>query len=290
MENNGVKAVLIIGGSALVYFYLEYFLALLGAVFFVFLFLPYFFRTGYPKILYFIFCRGRKIVGNPSIAITHWTYQHGPTCAINTQAMVLGVFGINKNIADLSRRQESQGTFFEGKGATSSVTLLKGYGLDVSEVSLGKIGEKGFFLWKNLRKGRLVICGANLYVLNNPDSQFRPSKDPAADHAILVTGMRSCKGLVEVFYSDTGVFDGSIKVLPLPDFEAAISAKAWATVKLPSYRRKQKEFLVESIRKVVCCPSCRTALRFSFGGSGYVRCGNCSSKFFIEEKGRCRAS
>ena len=241
------------------------------------------FKSIAKKIKFTKFLNGkRSISGIPDIAVEHWNIQERDfTCAIATQSLVLKIFGLFKNEKDLSERQKAYGEFHESKGSTSITTLTEIYGIKTYELE-SSIQNLIYDMWKKLDEGCLLLFKVNSYLLNNIDSSCASDKKPVFDHVILVTGMASSNRNTYIFYSDSGINDGSLKSIASRDFINAASRSFFFTVTIPNFERKKNLFKYEEIKKIVIC-SCKQKLTFPFGKSLKVNCNRCGNLIQIVE-------
>lgn len=240
----------------------------------------------YIPVMYFYFnITGGKVIGIPNTVSEHWMPQDGPTCAIAAQRIVLKIFNIKKSLKDLSERQAAYGHYKKDLGSNSLSFLLKGYGIETEEVS---IQEKLFeyILWKNLRKNRPLIVAVNSYVLNNPDEFKIDYKEATPDHAIIISGIQERNREFIIYYSDTGMIDGSLKTIKSKALLQSISKKTYsmiATSTVPDKYINTLDKITNSSKKmdektIINCPSCNHKLRVPKKNI-IVTCVNCKNKF-----------
>ena len=203
------------------------------------------------KIRFFLFLNSTKeVVGLPDVALEFWDIQdRNDNCAIATQSLVLKVFGVFKDDNDLLKRQQAYGSFIESKGSSSVTTLLDGYGISNKNIESKSLK---FDLWRFLSQGKLVLAKVNSFLLSNHED-FNSYDLPIYDHVILITGISTINGKEFVFYSDTGVMDGSVKTIPFKYLELATSKYITVTDPIPNFKVKSKSFDLSILKKVIAC-------------------------------------
>lgn len=239
-------------------------------------------RAAFYRAKYLLFIAGKnKVIGHPFSTQKHWRYQEGPTCAIEAQRILLALFGIEKEISDLASRQEAYGKFDSTKGATSVKLLLEGYGVNVESIP-EQNKSLSFKIWKALYQGRYILATTNSYLINNTDN-FSPSSRPIQNHAIIITSLISRPKEILATYTDTGVFDGSIKVITLKHLSESIRAGViMQTPKIFKRNIKKISELTEH-KKTISCPNCRSYMLVPFGKPGAAKCNKCSIKINIDD-------
>lgn len=258
---------------------------LYALVLYLFFFAPKHVRqllTLYKRVRFLFFTKRHSSAGERTRASRFWDFQKGPTCAINAQRIVLAMFGIVRSESELMQRQGAFGKFNVVDGSSSEKLLLEGYGLDVKDVVVGSSADLIFRVWDSLRRGRIVLLRVNAFQLNNFDEMFRSAETPLVDHLIIITEVESSGGgNLILYYTDTGVFDGSIKRAPA---EAIVSASGLRFVETPRLRKMEANARQGStLKKDIRCIGCGARIRVPLGIKGFARCPRCKTKFPVDE-------
>ncbi|MDT5139238.1 MAG: hypothetical protein QOD58_3500 [Mycobacterium sp.] len=185
---------------------------------------------------------GGPLYGDPTAAAQYWRHQNYDDCAIMSSADVVGqITGklpSERSIIKVAQETPSvvhPGSIYlkptnkddpnSGMGTMPGdlPTLLAHYGIHATNTDADTAGKTGIAtgmesLEQLLGSGHAVIVGLNAEMIwNQPvEGQAR------ADHAVVVTGVDTAKGIVHL--NDSGTPKGRDEQIPM-----AVFVKAWAT-------------------------------------------------------------
>lgn len=243
-----------------------------------------------PTVRFWIFKYGNYKTGLPEKVAEQWQRQQtNVTCAIACQKIILSISGISRDERSLSQRQQAFGKFDCTKGSSSITHLLNGYGMKTKSELLHSKEAFSKHIWTSLRKGKLVLASTNSFILNNHDSFFH-DKNAIPDHAVIISGLVSHSGLLNVLYCDPGSPNGALISTTLEHFyqssngTLATTPKIMKVFKLPLTKKLPKKsstanFQNNSNRKtIVACGNCDTSYKIPKFKKVVAICPNCGIK------------
>lgn len=176
--------------------------------------------------------------GDPTAAAKYWVHQHYDDCAIMSSADVVGqITGklpSERSIIKVAQNTPSSthpGSIYlkpadkhdpnSGMGTDPDdlPTLLAHYGVHATNTQATGMEA----LEQSLGSGHAIIVGLNAEMIwNQPVESKGKDGQPAADHAVVVTGVDTANGVVHL--NDSGSPKGKDEQIPM-----AVFVKAWAT-------------------------------------------------------------
>lgn len=185
--------------------------------------------------------------GDPTAVAKYWVHQNYDDCAIMSSADVVGQItgklpserAIIK-VAQSTPSASHPGSIYvkpadkndpnSGMGTDPDdlPTLLAHYGIHATNTDADTAGKTGVAtgmeaLEQYLGSGHAVIVGLNAEMIwNQPIENTGKDGQPRADHAVVVTGVDTGKGIVHL--NDSGNKKGKDEQVPM-----AVFVKAWAT-------------------------------------------------------------
>lgn len=85
------------------------------------------------------------------------------------------------------------------------------------------------------------------------------------------------------FYTDTGVFDGSLKAASVSQLIASISGNVVLETNSVASNSVVRDGDNLELEKTVSCPRCRQILKVPFGKRGIAKCGKCNERIPVSE-------
>jgi len=182
--------------------------------------------------------------GDPTSAAKYWSHQNYDDCAIMASADVIGeitgklpsersIIKVAQSTPSVSHPgsiyvkplSKSDATSGSGTDPDDLPTLLAQYGLHATNTDSDSERKSGLAtgieaLKQYLAAGRGVIVGLNAEMIWNQANKGTPR----ADHAVVVTGVDTSRGIVHL--NDSGIKTGKDEQIPM-----ALFMKSWATGK-----------------------------------------------------------
>ncbi|CAM3237514.1 hypothetical protein BST27_27765 [Mycobacterium intermedium] len=170
-----------------------------------------------------------RMYGDPAAAAPYWRMQSYDDCALMASADVIAqlthrelteqeVIALAQRLPSQSRRG-SMYTSGYGTDPTDLPLLLSRYGVDAGYVD--NVGMEA--LERYLASGNKVIVGINAELIwGIPVVNRDQAGNPAADHAVVVTGVDTAAGKVHL--NDSGNAQGRDETVPIDVF-----VRSWAT-------------------------------------------------------------
>lgn len=189
---------------------------------------------------------GGIMYGDPVAAAKWWRYQTYDDCVLMASADVVGQITGSEpseqeiiNVAQSTPSTTHPGSIYitptdrqnpnsgNGTSRTDIPTLLGHYGIGVTTTDADRAPKSGIAtgidaLKQYLGGGRAVIVSLNAEMIwGEPIENTDDDGNPVSDHAVVVTGVDTAKGVVHL--NDSGTAKGSDEQLPLDLF-----TRAWA--------------------------------------------------------------